>query len=351
MWFVINQPLSGVVKHAQGVSGSTSGWLLATSRVDAIVGSTTLVGVASFVHFASNELAVFRWAFFCELLGSLRRSGGVTKFFANLFLRVVKPPILQYGAASAWQMHWCALKRVVRHEFWRIPMQTLMKLAAVAALAVPFTASAALVDFGTDPGKANDTNDLFDYPIGTFPTTNYTADTLELTINPTGAFNVFGFGSGLGTPAQVNFDGTEFLTIEAAFDGVPTADIFDIKVAFVRFNSDLGQNVTNVYRFTTQSVVPGSDPAVFSPDPIPTDGNLVTLFATTDLSNPVETDRGLIDYSMGQLEQVQIILQNGNVPGTATLVIDNIDVAPIPEPASALLGMAGIAGLALSRRR
>jgi uncharacterized protein (TIGR03382 family) len=217
--------------------------------------------------------------------------------------------------------------------------------AAVAALTLPLAASAqTLVDFGTDPGQVNNTNDSFDYSFGT-GSFSYSADTLDVVSNPPAGFNSFGVGVELVDKVSFSPSLADSLTLTAAFDGVPTSDIFEVQIVLL----DADGNRSS-YNFTNKDVVPGSDPAFYLPAPIPTDGTPVTVVAQTDLANPLATQGDGFEFGVDVLDEVQVIVLNGFTPGTSTLLVDSIGVQPIPEPATLGLGLVGLAGLVRRRR-
>ena len=56
VWFSVNQPLSGLVEDAVGISGETQGWLVAISLVNAMLWTVLPLGVAAVVRLASHRL-------------------------------------------------------------------------------------------------------------------------------------------------------------------------------------------------------------------------------------------------------------------------------------------------------
>jgi hypothetical protein len=226
-------------------------------------------------------------------------------------------------------------------------MRSIITTAAAAALTLPLTASAAvtLVDFGTDPGQVNSSNDSFDYTFGT-GSFAYSADTLNVVSNPPAGFNSFGVGVELADKVSFSPSLADSLTLTAAFDGVPTSDIFEVQVVLLADDGDRSS-----YNFTNKDIVPGSDPAFYLPNPIPTDGTPVTLVAQTDFANPLATQGDGFDFGVDLLDEVQVIVLNGFTPGTSTLLVDDIGFQAIPEPTSLAAAAVGLIGLGMRRRR
>ena len=206
------------------------------------------------------------------------------------------------------------------------PLLAVTALAALC-LAADDDGVTPVLDLGAGSGQMDAPGDLYGYTFGTAPEATYDQDHLTLSGEADGTFVTFGYGVGKAgesiLTAPLPADGR--LRMTAALKDT-TADVYEVRVVLLSPDDGDGPR-SSAYRFTNQQTLPGTNPAEWSPAPVPTDGQPVVLTATTPLGEPVDTgENGAFDLENDDLAAVQILVQTGHKSGKVTLVVDSIDV-------------------------
>lgn len=197
-------------------------------------------------------------------------------------------------------------------------------------------------DFGTDGTKWAAPTDGFEYNFGGPSTVRtYAADSVSLAGTAVSGFKIFGSGFGGNFNSQDTLIGAtvsaasdQFLRLEGSFNAPPTANIFAVRVTLVA----AGGAGSSTWAF---------DPAAFN-----TNGVNSVVLASTSLASPFQVSGAGFTFGSSILDQIQVLVQNGDTAGNFSFTIDQISIAAIPEPSTySALAAVAIFGIAVTRRR
>jgi len=231
-------------------------------------------------------------------------------------------------------------------------LKSLLAAVVGVGLSVGSVASASviLVDFGTDPGQMNAGNSWIGGPWGggTPVTASYTADTIEVTFNPSWNWHAQGIPLGGAFPTSLPPFGRTDLNVRLQVEGRVT---YNPGMTFFNFHVVLMDTAggQSTYRFI---------PDVWNwTSPAPFTTSFAIVSSLRDLSNPNSSAGGGFNWNTGVLSQVHFQFQNaaleggnpGPNTGAVTFSIDNIQA--IPEPTVLAGVLATSLGLLIRRRQ